>query len=139
MKKYLLLGLLLLLQGPITTANTGIKKKSIILNYQSESSTTGWIYYEDMARPAEWLKYNIYYTYNRSYNRYEVTSFSGPKPYGSGTLKSHEGSIKPLSTTSEAYTKYNFNYYFELPARFDKGSYRYVKVYLKIEKGPQRR
>ena len=139
MKKYLLLGLLLLLQGPITSANTGIKKKSIILNYQSESSTTGWIYYESLARPAEWLKYTIYYTYNSSMLRYEVTSFSGPKPYGSGSLYRTEGSIKPLSTNSEAFTKYNFNYYFELPPRFDKGRSLWVKVYLKIEKGPQRR
>jgi len=139
MKKYLLLGLFLLLQGTNINADTSLKKKSNILKSQNEYSTTGWIYYESLARPAEWLKYTIYYTYNSSMLRYQVTSFSGPKPYGSGSLYSTEGSIKPLSTTSEAFTKYNFNYYFELPVRFDKGSYRYVKVYLKIEKGPQRR
>jgi hypothetical protein len=139
MKKYLLLGLLLLVQVTDTNANTWFKRKNNTIRTQNEYSTTGWIYYENMARPAEWLKYSIYYTYNSSMLRYQVTSFSGPKPYGSGSLYSNEGTIKPLSANSEAATKYNFNYYFELPVRFDKGSSRYVKVYLKIEKAPQRR
>jgi len=105
MKKYLLLGLLLLVQVTDTNANTWFKRKNNTIRSQNEYSTTGWIYYEDMARPAEWLKYTIYYTYNSSMLRYQVTSFSGPKPYGSGSLHSTEGTIKPLSTNSEAFTK----------------------------------